>query len=249
MSDADAASRTLELLESLHSRLDQLDGRLARLEARLEPALGVVDQAESAVAIAVDSLDGLAARAQETGIGPDERIKALTVAAEVLSRPALIQLLERVADHADALGDAVGLAEAAPHAIAGITDTIDHALVKLIDDGLDVDERLRSLLRAVEVLTRPELLNLTTALAERSGDASRAIHTLLDAGVLDERAVSVIGFAAEALAQSHAQPAQPAGVFTLITALRDPDVSRAVAFGLAFARRFGARLATSPNTV
>ena len=239
MSDADAASRTLELLESLHSRLDQLDGRLARLEARLEPAMVVVDQAESAVAIAVDSLDGLAARAQETGIGPDERIKALTVAAEVLSRPALIQLLERVADHADALGDAVGLAEAAPHAIAGITDTIDHALVKLIDDGLDVDERLRSLLRAVEVLT----------LAERSGDASRAIHTLLDAGVLDERAVSVIGFAAEALAQSHAQPAQPAGVFTLITALRDPDVSRAVAFGLAFARRFGARLATSPNTV
>jgi hypothetical protein len=126
MSDADAASRTLELLESLHSRLDQLDGRLARLEARLEPALGVVDQAESAVAIAVDSLDGLAARAQETGIGPDERIKALTVAAEVLSRPALIQLLERVADHADALGAAVGLAEAAPHALAGITDTIDH---------------------------------------------------------------------------------------------------------------------------
>ena len=92
MSDADAASRTLELLESLHSRLDQLDGRLARLEARLEPALVVVAQAAGAVAIAVDSLDGLAARSQETGIGPDERIKALTVAAEVLSRPALIQL-------------------------------------------------------------------------------------------------------------------------------------------------------------
>lgn len=246
---SDAASRTLELLESLHSRLDQLDGRLARLEARLEPALVVVEQAEGAVAIAVDSLDGLAARSQETGIGPDERIKALTVAAEVLSRPALIQLLERVADHADALGAAVGLAEAAPLALAGMTDTVDQAMISLIDGGLDVDERLRSLLRAAEVLTRPELLNLATALAERSGDASRAVHTLLDAGVLDEPAVSVIGFAAEALAESHAQPAEPAGVFTLITALRNPDVSRAVAFGLAFARRFGARLATSPHTV
>ncbi|MEY3212384.1 MAG: hypothetical protein RIT28_2865 [Pseudomonadota bacterium] len=246
---SDAASRTLELLESLHSRLDQLDGRLARLEARLEPALVISEQAESAVAIAVDSLDGLAARAQETGIGPDERIKALTVAAEVLSRPALIQLLERVADRADALGAAVGLAEAAPLALAGVTDTIDQAMIRLIDQGLDVDERLRSMVRAAEVLTRPELLNLATALAERSGDASRAVHTLLDAGVLDEPAVSVIGFAAEALAQSHAHPAEPAGVFTLLQALRDPDVSRAVAFGLAFARRFGARLATSHSTV
>jgi uncharacterized protein YjgD (DUF1641 family) len=201
------------------------------------------------VAIAVDSLDGLAARAQETGIGPDERIQALTVAAEVLSRPALIQLLERVADRADALGAAVGLAEAAPLALAGVTDTIDQAMIKLIDDGLDVDERLRSMARAAEVLTRPELLGLATALAERSGDASRAIHTLLDAGVLDERAVSVIGFAAEALAHSHARPAEPTGVLTLLTVLRDPDVSRAVAFGLAFARRFGARLATSHATV
>jgi hypothetical protein len=86
-------------------------------------------------------------------------------------------------------------------------------------------------------------------LAERSGDAARAIHTLLDAGVLDQRAVSVIGFAAEALSQSHARPAEPTGVLTVLTALRDPDVSRAVAFGLAFARRFGARLATSHATV
>jgi uncharacterized protein YjgD (DUF1641 family) len=122
-------------------------------------------------------------------------------------------------------------------------------MIRLIDDGLDVDERLRSMVRAAEVLSRPELLSLATALAERSGDAARAIHTLLDAGVLDQRAVSVIGFAAEALSQSHARPAEPTGVLTVLTALRDPDVSRAVAFGLAFARRFGARLATSHATV
>lgn len=239
MSD-DPATRTLALLESLHTRLDHLDARLDRLESRLEPALGGLDQAQAAVAMAVDTLDGLAARAGD--LHPDERVRTLGRAAELLTRPELLALLERVAARSEALGAAVELVDAAPQALAGLTDTLDAHLGAAVGAGLDVDQRLRSLGRAAEVLTRPELLDLVVDLAERSAELSRVMRTLLAAGVLDAPAVSVVGHAGEALAQSRSEPLPRVGLLDLLGALRDADINRALSFGLGFARRFGARL-------
>lgn len=64
---------------------------------------------------------------------------------------------------------------------------------------------------------------------------------LIDSHVLDEQPVAVISSAAQALAES-AQNPQRASLFSLLRAMSDPQVQRALGFLLAFARAFGAHL-------
>ena len=116
---------------------------------------------------------------------------------------------------------------AAPGAIAAATDTFDRLAAQATEAGVDLDGRIASALRAVEVATSP-----------------RAVHglaTLVASKLLEPSALAVVSQLADALA--HPGPTPPVGMWGALRALREPEVQRALGFLLAVARAFGRRLA------
>jgi hypothetical protein len=120
------------------------------------------------------------------------------------------------------------LVDAAPGGLAMLTDTIDTLAAKVGDTGVDLDARLHSVLRAVEVATSPRAVNGLAALVESK--------------MLDAKALAVISRLADALAESG--DAKPIGTWGLLRSLRDPDVQRALGFLVAIARDLGRHLSS-----
>nr|MBP9206386.1 DUF1641 domain-containing protein [Kofleriaceae bacterium] len=119
-----------------------------------------------------------------------------------------------------------GLTSTLPGAVAMATDTFDAIAARLGDAGVDLDERMRMVLRAVEVATAP-----------------RAVHglaSLVESRLLEPSALAVVSQLATALADPG--EAKPVGAWGALRALRDPDVQRALGFVLAIARTFGQQL-------
>jgi uncharacterized protein YjgD (DUF1641 family) len=115
---------------------------------------------------------------------------------------------------------------ALPGGVAMLTDTIDALAAHLADHGIDVDARLRSVLRAVEVSTTPRAVN--------------GLAALVESRLLDPSALAVVSRLAAALADPG--DTAPVGVWAALRALREPDVQRALGFVLAVARAFGRHL-------
>jgi uncharacterized protein YjgD (DUF1641 family) len=73
--------------------------------------------------------------------------------------------------------------------------------------------------------------------------ASPQVQSLLESSILDPQAIGAVSQLAEALVHSthraQERPPEPKGIFGLMGALRDPDISRAVGFFVEFARAFG----------
>lgn len=129
-------------------------------------------------------------------------------------------------------------AAAAPAALGAAVDTLDSLAARVQASGIDVDERLRILLRAVERLTSPEAI----ATLEAAFDQMHGLRGLLGSGVLDPGPVAIVAKAGQALAASATRAPERAGMFGALRALREPDVQRALGFLLDVARRFGATL-------
>ena len=71
------------------------------------------------------------------------------------------------------------LLEQAPAALAVVTDAVDEAVGRAAERGVDVDARLRDLLRLAGTLTAPEVVRALTALAARA-DRVEALLALAD---------------------------------------------------------------------
>lgn len=132
--------------------------------------------------------------------------------------------LERTAA---ALEPAGGMVATLPGAVAVFADTFDGIAARLGEAGVDLDERMRSVLRAIEVSTAPR--------------AVAALASLVESRLLEPSALAVVSQLAAALADPG--PARPVGMWGALKALRDPDVQRALGFLLAVARQFGKNLA------
>lgn len=120
------------------------------------------------------------------------------------------------------------LVEAAPGGLAMLTDTVDMLAAKAGDAGVNLDARLHSALRAVEVATSPRAVNGLAALVESK--------------MLDPKALAVISRVADALSESG--DAKPIGTWGLLRSMRDPDIQRALGFVVAIARELGRHLST-----
>lgn len=214
---------------SLAATLARIEARLARIEASLQRGTALVEGAAPMAAVLVDSLDDAAARAQASGIDLDQRLRAALTLADRLSAPDTLRVLER----------ALAAAESAPHAIAMATDTIDDLCERAYGAGVDVDARGRNLLIALEKLTSPAALAVLTDLLDRVD----VIGGLLGSGILDPAPVAIVSRAGAALAESGGEEPRGVGPWGALRALSDPDVQRAVGFGLRFAKRFGCALA------
>lgn len=148
---------------------------------------------------------------------------------------ALLERVESIGRTVDALKPLVALAEQAP-AIAGmIGDSADDLARTAAEAGVDLE--------------RGVIQGATAALrfgATMDADKVTSIEALLKSGVLDPKALRIVGGMAYALAESaSAEPARM-GPAALLGALRRPDVQRALGFLITFAERFGRGLLEPP---
>lgn len=224
--DSSTDAAILAALQQLSDRLGRIESRLDALEATARDGLG-------AVGVATDTFDRLAADVGEENV--DARLRALAGALVPLTDPAVVNALVTLAGQAPALA---ALAKDGPGLVATVTDTVDGFAARAQAEGVDLDERGRVLLSAVDRLTRREALDTLDAVFGRID----TIAHLLRSRVLDETSVDVVSQAADALVETRSAHPEPAGMFALLGASSDPDVRRALGFALAFARNFGRRL-------
>jgi hypothetical protein len=230
MDDSPPVTHLTPLLDSLA----RLDGRLARIEQRLEQ-LERVAQLERAApnfaAMAVDSMDDAARTLQARGIDLDERIhNALASLERLTSAQATAQVAQ-----------VLELVQQAPNALAMLVDVLDQHLGALRERGVDPEQRLSALARLVEKLTAPQTLGIVESLVEHLPSLDR----LLGSGMLGAGPVEIVGRAGQALTDASRDAAPPLGAFGLLRALADSDVQHSLGFAIAFAREFGRSTAPS----
>ncbi|MEZ6189159.1 MAG: DUF1641 domain-containing protein [Planctomycetota bacterium] len=230
--DPDASARELGLLgrrlaqpEAL-ATLRRLVERLDQVEASLELAA----QGPALVATAVDAVDHALARAAARGLEPDRRLYAVGELLEQASSP---EVLEALSQALEALQQAPGLAATA-------ADTVDALLGRLNERGIELDERLRNGLRALEHLTHPDLVDVLAHALQQGSLKALFVST----PVFAPESVSVVGCAARALVKTRSAPPREVGAWGAFRALGQPEVRRALGFALTFAEHFGRQLET-----
>jgi hypothetical protein len=157
--------------------------------------------------------------------------QAIAASLEALNRrlDAIAEIVEPLRPVVELVGQARALA-----AMAG--DTFDDVMRTAMKNGIDVE---RGLLNGAGAAIRFG--------ATMDAEKVRELESLLQSGVLDPAALRMVGELARALSATAATSVQPAGALGLIKALGNPDVQRALGFLIAFAERFGDRLAHEPS--
>jgi hypothetical protein len=263
---------TIRGLEKLAARADEIDGLLDMVTGVLERGPVIAETLNDTLhhvrshaggdgaAAYADQLPRLKALA--TPEAADRAIGAAETASELLAAPEVqtflqsdlastIGSLNRLAgrlDELEALLDMVtGLIRRGPEIAETLNDTLNHvradaakgtgmlaAYGPAISQARDLatPDNVETLLRTVGVFQ--EALN------------SEGVQALLNSTVLDPNAVETVGGLATALiaAAEEGPRQQPTvkGPVSLVKALRDPYVARALSFGLGVARAFGRHL-------
>lgn len=211
-------SRLLDRLDTVERAVDGLE----RLDADLPDA----------VSVAADVVDDALTRAADRGVVLDERAGEALKLAEKLTEPRTVAVLTALLDRIDRLERLLDLSDQMPGLVATLVDVVDAEYARATDAGYDPEQTVR---RTVDAL-------------KRLGDLFRTdeFQALLDSGVLDPKALRVVGSLGTALVESQAEASRgetpSRGLFGLLGALRDPDVQRAAGFLTSFARRFGRQL-------
>lgn len=219
--------------------LARIEERLARLEADqhalqtlARDTRELASSAPKALAIVTDSFDDTVRGLQERGVDVDARGRAALELVERLTAP----------DTLRALGDALALVENLPKLVATATDVFDGAAARAFESGIDIDERMKILLRCTERLTSPEALGALELMLARVD----ALKSVLESGVLDPAPVALVGKAGVAMAEVAAGGAPSVGMLGALGAMSNGDVQRSLGLLLEFARRFGRSLASEP---
>lgn len=211
--------------DALLAALERMERRLARIEVTVAEISAARAAAPPLVATMVDGLDDAADRLASRGVAIDERVASALALAERLTEPGTLRALERLAD----------AAEQAPSALATMTDTFDDVCERAAAAGVDIDDRARNLVVALEKLTSPEALRVLQQVL----DHVEVVGGLLESGVLDPAPVAIVGKLGEALATTSREDSPSVGAIGALRALGDPDVKRTVGFALRVAQRFG----------
>ena len=192
--------------------LERIEAQLGRIEARLAKLDPLLEAAPGLVAIAGDTFDEFA---RETG-DLDERIKGALKLLERLSRPQTLAQVNALVDIAESLPGLV--------AIAG--DSFDEFARNAAERGVPLHRVVPELVRVLELGL--QLLG------------NEQIQQLLESDLLLPGAIEALGQAARAMAHAQRAPEQPMGMFAMFSAMREPEVQRALGFAVDVARRFGA---------
>jgi len=209
--------KTIAVLSGLLDRVDQL-----------EDLVKMTDQAPGMIAMMTDVADEQYRLAAESGIDIEARVKTGLVLVEKLTTPQSMAVLSKLVDQMDTLEQAAGMLEQAPGMLAMGVDIADDMARSATESGLDIDQFTNQGFQA--------LIKFSTLVASDGFDA------VIDSGILDPDAVSIIGDMGYTLAQCRKDPPQRVGIFGLMRLLNDDDAKVALGFLANFARRFGARV-------
>lgn len=236
--DTDPTGQILAALERLSARLDALEAKVDALGAPAASPTGLqrlasrVDRIEAAV-----DLVGHVA----------ERMPVFTEAAGDLATWAYEQAVEAGVDpiQAGLDGARIALAAARPEKLALLERMLADDTLALIGKLLDRSDRLETLLSALDGVPAEDLRVLAEQGAAMTGKLAVLLQAPELARLLDTgpQAVGLAERASTALVETRGVGADPVGPFAAFMALNDPDVKRAVGFGLAVAKRFGQKLA------
>ncbi|MGN6106192.1 MAG: DUF1641 domain-containing protein [Kofleriaceae bacterium] len=148
----------------------------------------------------------------------------------------LIATIERLERRIEAMEGTLRSLETAtaqvPAVVATVTDIADGVVERLRARGIDIDDRMRALLRAMDHLTSPRALD--------------ALASMLASEIMAHQTTEVIGRVGRAIVAADRE-AKPVGMWGLWRALRDPEIQRAAGFLVAMARRFGEELESAPQ--
>jgi uncharacterized protein YjgD (DUF1641 family) len=203
--------------------LEQLDARLARIEARLSTLTDLVEQVAPNIAIATDVADEWV----ETHIGGDQaeaRVASIEAAALQLTEPKTLNALTRVAALAPKLELAASLAGDLEDNIAIATDVADEWIAERVGSN-GMNERVTAGLDALLALSDPRVLASLTRLATQAPD----LAPFAELGI--RLAPSLERVSSEAVA--------PVGAFGLMGALSDPQVQQGLGVVLQLTRALG----------
>ncbi len=198
--------------------LERIDARLERIEARLAKLDPLIDAAPGLIAMAGDTFDEFA---HDLG-NLDERLRALIELAERVTRPETLAHLH----------EALDLLDSVPGLIAIAGDTFDELANEAAARGIPLDQIVPELRRALQGMW--QLLT------------SDQVKQLLDSDLLLPGALAALGTAARAMAAAARAPETRVGLFGTLSALREPEVQRAVGFAVDTARRFGTNVDQLP---
>lgn len=183
--------------------------------AQLEQLLIMAEQAPGLVAMTGDMIDNAVRSAADAGVNLEERAFAGLHLLNRLTEPKMAAQLEQL----------IGMAEQLPSLLAMGGDMLDDAYRSATVAGVDIEMMVKQ----------------GGVAAQRLSDLMRSeeFTTLMDSGMLDPKAVSLLGSAADALIRSKEKQPQKIGPMGLLGAMRDPDVQKALGFFMTFAKEFG----------
>jgi hypothetical protein len=208
--------------------LERIERRLDRLERQADKAESTAEQTTAAFAAFTDTADEIVADAQNRGVDFDERLRAGAQLLERLTAPATMQALQQLCT----------LVEQAPGAVAMFGDVIDETFSSLAERGIDVDERLRSGLHALEQLTSTDNLATLHELLQRMD----AFRDFLASGVLDRGPLTLVSKAGAAFAEVAQSEGRGVGPFGTLRAMSNKDVQQTMGLAVRFAERLGTEL-------
>lgn len=200
--------------------------RLVRIEAMLADIHGPLKEFENLLAMGTDTADALLEPAVARGVDPVLRAAAMLPVLEKLSEPETLAALHTLMNRLETIAEATAIVEQAPGLVAMLVDVFDDATSRLAERGVDIEHVARKGLQATVQIGQFFV--------------SEPFLKLLDSGILDVEAISVVGSTGRALADTAQQPPEtPPGLFGLLKRGKEEDVRRTLNFGLRFASRFG----------
>ncbi|MBL0890237.1 MAG: DUF1641 domain-containing protein [Gemmatimonadaceae bacterium] len=235
----DALNRLLDRLEVIAFVADALDGFLARANIVAESVAESVSDLKKLTGDETATGDVIGRIPQLARVGVQLADISATPAFQRLIDSGLIERLgdERTIDAVKAVLDRLELAAFTLEAIDGFLRRGDTIATALSDD---VEELKRA--------SQNDFVKLQDVLSALPPLVA-AGQTLVKSGMLEPRTVEVLATigrsAATSYDEAHGAPAdeKPMGVLALLKALRDPDVARALQFGLKVSKAYGQSLA------
>jgi hypothetical protein len=214
-----AASNGIDLEARLHAGLEVAEKLTAPTTIqKMDQLLALADEAPGMVAMMGDMVDETIHRAASNGVDIETRLRTGLAMAEKLTAPEMAGKLDQL----------LALADQAPGIAAMLGDIIDESYRRAADSGINLEAMMRQGARAGAKFS---------ALME-----SQEFDALMESGILDPAAVASVGKVGQALIASQKQPSQSLGLFGLLTAMRDPNMQRALGFLATFGAEFGKQI-------
>lgn len=208
-----------------NAKSDELEARVLHIEAMLEHLEANLNSVVPIATLAVDVVDDIANAAVERGVDPVARLHAISRLMEALSEPSAAATLEGVLQRVDRLTPLLEVLDELPGLVAMAVDIVDEAIGNAAARGTDINQAVQTgvkgFLKLGEFVLSPRFTGL------------------LDSGMLDRDAVSLLGRVGRALADVAAEPNEAPSIFKMLRTSREQDVRRALNFAVRFSGRFG----------